>query len=175
MPARARKSQPNLALVEKIILARKPAGIRRIDPRNVPTAEWVRIKCQYGCGGYGSCLTCPPHSPTPERTRRLLDEYTVAYLIHWGDSIARRKDLAAIERKVFLSGWHKAFMLATGPCELCRECNLEAGCVHPDLARPAMEACGIDVFQTARNAGFAIEVVKTTGDQPNYFSLLLVE
>ncbi|MCE5231071.1 DUF2284 domain-containing protein, partial [bacterium] len=60
MPARARKPRPDLARVEEIILARKPVAIRLIDPRTVPTAEWVRMKCQYGCGGYGGCLTCPP-------------------------------------------------------------------------------------------------------------------
>ncbi len=174
MPARARKPKSNLALVEESILARRPAGMRRIDPRQVPTAEWVRMKCQYGCSGFGGCLTCPPHSPAPDRTRNMLDGYTVGYLIHWGDSIPRRKTLAAIEREVFLSGFYKAFMFATGPCDLCRQCNLES-CLHPDEARPAMEACGIDVYQTARSAGFAIEVIKTVHDTPNYFSLLLVE
>ncbi|RLE65613.1 MAG: hypothetical protein DRJ47_04580 [Thermoprotei archaeon] len=24
--------------------------------------EWVRLKCQYSCGGYGGCLTCPVSS-----------------------------------------------------------------------------------------------------------------
>lgn len=46
------------------------------------TAEWVRLKCQFGCGGYGRRLTCPPYSPTPERTRAVLDEYGVAILVH---------------------------------------------------------------------------------------------
>lgn len=174
MPTRARKTKPNPAAIEGIIQARKPAGVKRVDPRQVPTAEWVRMKCQYGCGGYGGCLTCPPHSPTPEQTRRLLDGYTVGYLIHWGHSIPRRKVLAAIEREVFLSGFYKAFTLAAGPCDLCRECNLET-CLHPEMARPAMEACGIDVYQTARAAGFEIEVIKTPTTPPNYFSLLLVE
>jgi predicted metal-binding protein len=65
--------------------------------------------------------------------------------------------------------------MATGPCELCRECNLEAGCAHPDQARPSMEACGIDVFQTARDAGFPIQVVTSCEDTANFYSLLLVE
>jgi predicted metal-binding protein len=38
-----------------------------------------------------------------------------------------------------------------------------------------MEACGIDVFQTARKAGFPIEVVARRRDVPHYYSLLLVE
>jgi predicted metal-binding protein len=164
-----------LAKVEGIILSRHVAGLRRVDPRKVPTAEWVRIKCQFGCGGYGQCLTCPPYAPTPEQTRRLLDSYTIGYLIHWGHKAGKRQALADIEREIFLAGWHKAFAMATGPCELCRECNVEEGCTHPSLARPSMEACGIDVFQTARDAGFPIRVVTSHKDKPNFFSLLLVE
>ncbi|MEM2608720.1 MAG: DUF2284 domain-containing protein [Thermoproteota archaeon] len=36
-----------------------------------------------------------------------------------------------------------------------------------------MEACGIDVYATARGAGFTIEVVRTRRDRPKYFGLLL--
>jgi hypothetical protein len=36
-----------------------------------------------------------------------------------------------------------------------------------------MEACGIDVYATARGAGFTIEVVKTRNEKPRYFGLLL--
>ena len=38
-----------------------------------------------------------------------------------------------------------------------------------------MEACGIDVFQTAHDAGFPLEVVTSRDDTPNFYSLLLVE
>ncbi len=46
---------------------------------------------------------------------------------------------------------------------------------HPDLARPAMEAVGIDVFATARAAGLPIEVVRSKKCPQNYYSLVLVE
>ena len=161
--------------VEDIILSRGAAGVRKIDPRQVPTAEWVRLKCQFGCGGYGQSLTCPPYAPTPDQTRKLLDGYSVGVLIHWGHETGGRKALAKMERQVFLKGWYKAFAMASGPCELCSECDLEGGCDHPSQARPSMEACGIDVFQAARNAGFPIQVVTCRKDRPNFYSLLLVE
>jgi len=161
--------------IEKFILSKRAAAVRKIDPRKVVTAEWVRMKCQYGCGGFGEHLTCPPYSPTPERTRRMLDEYSVALLIHWGDGHSDRKTLAAIEREAFLAGYYKAFILAGGPCHLCRECNVKGTCRHPYESRPAMEACGIDVYQTARDAGFPIEVVTCHEDKPNFYTLLLIE
>jgi predicted metal-binding protein len=161
--------------LREIILSHGAQDVRQVDPRQVPTAEWVRLKCQFGCGGYGQCLTCPPHSPTPSQTRRVLDEYCVAFLIYWGRGGAERHALAEMERLVFLKGFYKALALACGPCDLCRRCNTDEPCRHPHLARPAMEACGIDVFQTVRSAGFPIEVVTCEEEQPHYYSLLLVE
>ena len=161
--------------IEGVILAHGAVAARRIDPRRVPTAEWVRLKCQFGCGGYGQCLMCPPYAPEPEQTRRLLDAYSTGFLIHWGHESGGREALAEIERQAFLKGYYKAFAMASGPCDLCNECDLEGDCNHPSQARPSMEACGIDVFQTARDAGFPIEVVTGPKDTPNFYSLLLVE
>ena len=83
--------------------------------------------------------------------------------------------ITKIEREVFLSGHYKALLLAMGPCGLCDPCPLERPCRHPNAARPAMEACGIDVYETARRAGFPLQVVTSYDDTPNYYSLLLVE
>ncbi len=165
----------DLSQVEETIRDHGVNELARVDPADVVTAEWVRMKCRFGCGSYGMCLTCPPHSPTPRQTRRLLDDYTVAYLMWWGSEHPGRKEVVEIEREVFLAGHHKALLLACGPCELCDPCPLEFPCRYPHAARPAMEACGIDVFETAHRAGFPLEVVTCHEDVPNYYSLLLVE
>jgi len=168
-------AERDLARVQEIIRRHGARDVATVDPADVVTAEWVRIKCQYGCGGYGRCLTCPPYSPTPQQTRRLLDEYSKACLIWWGPQHGGREVLAAVEREVFLAGWYRAFAMAEGPCRLCGECALELPCRHPDQARPSMEACGIDVYETAHRAGFPLQVVTSRRDTPNFFSLLLVE
>jgi predicted metal-binding protein len=133
------------------------------------------MKCRYGCGGYGSSRLCPPHSPTPDETRKVLDGYRQAVLIHGDKTTDIRRIVTALEREAFLGGFYKAFAFACGPCGLCRECAFEKGCRHPERARPAMEACGIDVYRTARAAGFPIEVVRTHADEQNYYGLLLLE
>jgi predicted metal-binding protein len=145
-----------------------------IEPSSVVTADWVRLKCQFGCDGYCSSLCCPPRSPTPEQTRRTLDGYTATILAHFGASGKVTRSMAALEREVFLQGYHKALALGAGPCNLCKSCP-EDGCKHPDKARPSMEACGIDVFSTARNNGYPIEVVVDESSEQNYYGLLLVE
>lgn len=174
MPKR-KVSQVRLSQVEDIIRRHGAQGVALVKPADVITAEWVRLKCQYGCGLYGHCLTCPPHSPTPQLTRRVLDEYSAAYLMWWGSEGGGREVLAAIERETFLAGWYRAFVMAEGPCMLCDPCPLELPCRHPGQARPSMEACGIDVYETAHRAGFPLEVVTCEADKPNYYSLLLVD
>ena len=51
-----------------------------IDPGSIVTAEWVRMKCQYGCPGFGMSLCCPPRTPTPDITRKVIDSYQKAIL-----------------------------------------------------------------------------------------------
>jgi predicted metal-binding protein len=146
-----------------------------IDVSTVKTAAWVRRKCQFGCSEYGSRLTCPPYSPTPNQTREILDCYKKALLIHCDEEADISEIVYQLEREAFLSGFYKAFGMAAGPCLLCSNCNTKAPCKNPEKARPSMEACGIDVFSTARNNGFTIEVLKKPREEGNYFGLLLVE
>jgi len=149
------------------------AKVIRAD--SVVTAAWVRLKCQYGCDGWGSTRCCPPHTPTPEETAKVIACYKRAILIHCHGRKARpTRIVAPLEREIFLAGHYKAFALGCGPCRFCSECTFEA-CRHSDEARPAMEACGIDVFATARANGFPINVVRDGDDEQNYFGLVLVE
>ena len=160
--------------IQQRALAMGAKHAKIVNPREVFTAAWVRLKCQYGCGAYGSNLLCPPHSPTPDATRKVLDGYEQAILIHGDRHTDMRRVVSALEREAFLAGHYKAFGFASGPCSLCDECALEEGCRRPEEARPAMEACGIDVFLTARTAGLPIEVVKNRRCEQNYYSLLLL-
>lgn len=145
-----------------------------ISPSSIVTAPWVRLKCHFGCGGYGSSLCCPPNSPTPDETRKVVDCYGRAILIHCKRNGDAKKIVIELEREIFLSGFYKAFGLGDGPCRLCEKCNLEK-CIHPRQARPSMEACGIDVYATARSNGFPIEVVTDRTCDQNYYGVILVD
>ena len=106
----------------------------------------------------------------------MLDEYTTAILIHSPqDWVDIKVIVCKLEREAFLSGYYKAFAMGSGPCNLCTTCDTHKPCVHADQARPSMEACGIDVFRTARTAGYSIEVVRDSTSPQNYFGLLLLE
>ena len=154
-----------------------------IDTKNIVTGNWVRLKCQYGCGGYRKRLCCPPFSPKPEYTRKMISEYKRALIYTYyskpGNARPKRRNmyrvLGKLEREIFLDGYYKAFGMGAGPCNLCPICDIESRCKFPEYARPAMEACGIDVYRTARNVGIKIEVVKSTRATSKYCHLILIE
>lgn len=175
------KKQDNLNRHVTMALEKDVDDAVLVHPSKVFTAPWVRWKCQFGCAGYGGSLCCPPRSPTPEQTRAVLDSYTCAMLLHrrLKKGSNRREQfndvLVELERTIFLDGFYKAFSLGGGPCTHCDNCNTSGSCLHPDKARPSMEACGIDVFATAREQGLPIAVVRNRGEERNIYGLVLIE
>jgi len=152
--------------------------VKIVKTDSIATAPWVLWKCRYGCDGYNSSLCCPPNTPDYRETRELLDSYKTALLAHFAYDPSRSTGVTEVvttlERDIFLAGYYKAFELGAGPCNLCNECSMDE-CIHTDNARPSMESCGIDVFSTARNNGFTIDVVKDYNDRVNRFGLVLIE
>ncbi len=176
-----------MSRLNRYIKRAKAMGLTKskiVDPATVMVGNWVRLKCQYGCAAYGRRLTCPPYSPTPNYTRKMLDEYSKGLLMQIENirpsmerkiSLELRTIVADLEREIFLDGYYMAFGMASGPCRFCRRCDTTKPCKYPEQARPAMEACGIDVYQTARNNGFTLEVVKSEDAPCSYLSLILIE
>jgi len=146
---------------------------RIISPKSIVVAEWVRMKCKFGCSGYGQSLTCPPHSPMPDETRRALSFYKSAILVHGDEYTDIHALIPELERRIFLDGCFKAFGMGAGPCDLCSRCG--KSCRYPEKTRPAMEACGIDVYSTVRANGFPIKVLRDTNCKGNYYGLVLIE
>ena len=164
----------------KEVLEQGADGAKIVDPRSVTTAEWVRMKCQFGCPGFGKSRCCPPHAPPPDLTRKVVDSYQKAILIHRKLPKGEKtkffnQTIVKLEIEIFLDGYYKAWSLVSGPCRLCDECDLSTPCRHGLEARPSMEACGIDVFKTARDNGFPIEVLRTREEERDIFGLILVE
>jgi len=75
-----------------------------------------------------------------------------------------------IEKTAFYDGFYKAFGFGGYPCIYCEECvaeqcegavdeSMRRLCRHMDRVRPSMEAAGIDVFATAKNAGWELSTI----------------
>jgi len=181
--------------------------LKPISTGLVVVADWVRLKCRYGCRGYGSHFCCPPFAPSPQETRKVLSEYRQAVLVRiqvppspdpspdsarahvFGYKTKLQRAVFELEKKAFLSGYYKAFGMSSSPCHLCKICvakeKLDKGepvelndamlCRHKDVMRPSLEACGIDVFQTLRNAGYSPAVLKDFSEGVDIFGMVLLE
>jgi predicted metal-binding protein len=64
--------------------------------------------------------------------------------------------VSAVEREALNKGYHLSLGLTAGTCRLCARCDLKWPCKHPWEARPSMEAVGINVHETAKNAGLEL-------------------
>jgi predicted metal-binding protein len=168
---------PYLALA----LERGADHAQAIDTASIITAPWVRLKCQFGCYGFGRSLCCPPHTPTPEQMRQTLDSYTHALLLHrhWqkGSEVVQEFNemVVDVEIALFLDGYYKAWAMGSGPCSRCKRCDTTGSCMHADRARPSLEASGIDVFATARGHDLPIHVVRNHKEERDIFGVVLVE
>ena len=106
----------------------------------------------------------------------MLDAYRQALLVEGappGKAFHRR--LLALEKAAFIGGFPKALVFGAGPCPICDSCPPAGPCRHPEQARPAMEAAGIDVYATAANAGIDLQPVPARDGYVKYLGLLLLE
>jgi predicted metal-binding protein len=158
-----------------------------INPQEIVVAQWVRMKCVFGCSEYGKNACCPPNTPTVPECRRFFDEYTQGIIFRFEKSVDKPEDrklwseqvnlgLSKLERDVFLAGNQKAFMLFMDSCQLCPDCaSTRADCKNAKAARPAPESMAVDVFSTARKFGYPIEVLSDYSQAMNRYAFLLVE
>ncbi len=142
----------------------------------IKTSAWAKCFIP-ACKFYGSSIMCPPHNPLkPEITKQIVADFDWALLFqlmaqvddfvgdewrskHVPTELKHKEMVAELEGEAFHLGYHLAIGFAAGECSLCvpqKECAvLTSGeCRHPLQARPAMEACGFDVFAIAKKMGW---------------------
>ncbi|MBO5667328.1 MAG: DUF2284 domain-containing protein [Firmicutes bacterium] len=134
-----------------------------IDPKQIVTAPWIQFKCQFECPNYGKCPTCPPQTPDHQETRMMLDSYKTAILFQRRSRTDTGAMAYKVMRQLCLDGCYKAAAMGNG-----------CGSDEPSDI-PTMEACGIDVFETAKQCGFEIDRVADGETFVNFFGLVLVE
>lgn len=167
-------SEQPLAKFAKLACDMGAVNAKIIAASSIGVAPWVLFKCRYGCEDYNRNLCCPPNTPTPKETQELIDCYEQALLFQCKPEKRPSEVIFDLEREIFLAGYYKAIGLGASRCKLCEECNLEK-CIKPERARPAMEACGIDIFGTVKANGMQIEVLKDHSEIGNWYGLVLIE
>ncbi|MGA2401519.1 MAG: DUF2284 domain-containing protein, partial [Syntrophobacteraceae bacterium] len=148
---------------------------RVIETHEIQIEPWVRLKCQFGCSRYASSLTCPPFSHDEAKMKEILSRYTHALLVQGSPPSKQfHEQLLNLERFFFLSGHSEALAFGAGPCPVCTSgCAPEDRCRFPELARPSLESCGVDVYETARRAGLFLKPVTHRLGYVKYVGLVL--
>ena len=179
--------QENKTGLEVLFHQHSCSDFRWLDPREVAVRSWVRMKCRFGCRDYGKVVPCPPNLPSVPECERFFRDYQQAVLFHFAKQVAKPEErhawtkvvnakLLKLERTVFLAGYHKAFVIYIDPCNFCAECPASpADCLNPPIARPSLEGLAVDVFATARQCGFPIQVLTEYAQEMNRYGMLLVE
>jgi predicted metal-binding protein len=148
----------------------------------IPVDERVTLKCQIPrCFGYGVSAHCPPNTLKPAELREHLQKYQWAIffikevppevIVRDKATIKERvaayqnvfKIVSEVESMAFYDGHYLAFGFGAGSCRhtycgLQENCQAMTGakCRFSILARPSMEAVGIDVYKLATSVGWDI-------------------
>ncbi len=158
-----------------------------LNPKEIVVAQWVRMKCLFGCNEYGRTATCPPNVPSVSECQQFFSEYSTGAIFQFQKTVAKPEDrhrwskgidqkLLKLEKEVFVAGYQKAFLLFMDSCTLCAECSgKRETCKNPAMARPSPEAMAIDVFSTVRKYGYPIEVLSDYSQMMNRYAFLLIE
>jgi len=179
-------------ILEKIEQLAKELGfgeVHLVHTSEIVAARWIGLKCRYGCAKYNTSWCCPPAAPELETIREMLAEYDLALMLvresnneqFYRNASARRrfqikqwKSTVALERKLFLMGYYKAFGFPADTCALCKQCAYPEQCKFPNEKRPSLEACSIDVFQTLKRLGKPAGLARSVNDTYHSYSLILL-
>lgn len=164
------------------------AAVIRAD--SIPVDERVTLKCQIPrCFGYGAGAHCPPNTLKPAELREHLTKYEWAVLFTvdvLSDVIVRNKAtikervgayqmvykiVSSLESMAFYDGHYLAFGFGAGSCRHTF-CGLQETCAAMEgkkcrfslLARPSMEAVGIDAFSLIAAQGWEIYPIGSGAD-----------
>lgn len=158
-----------------------------IDAKDIVVADWVRVKCLFGCDTSGKHVLCPPNTPSVLECRDFFSDYIDAVIFRFEHAVGKPEDrfawsrevnlkLLELGREVFLAGYHKAFLLFMDECRICSVCRgTPEECVNKKDSRPCPESFAVDVFATVRSVGYPIEVLTETSQTMNRYAFLMIE
>jgi len=177
----------NVSSLETLFSEHNYSDFKWIDPKDIIVAQWVRMKCMFGCGEYGRNASCPPNVPSVSECRQFFSEYNTAAAFHFARAVDSPEDrhqwsrkvnrgLIILERAVFLAGYQRVFLLFMDSCGLCKKCTgIREECTEPRSSRPTPEAMGVDVYSTMQRIGYPLAVLPDYNDTMNRYAFLLIE
>jgi predicted metal-binding protein len=148
---------------------------RLINTADVAFDPRSHLKCRFGCQRWGKYWTCPPHLDiTTESFMEAYRNYRKAIVIRTLDPKTGQDVALGIEKEAML---HQgcSFALALALCVACETCAYPDPCRFPHLARPAMDAYGVDIGKTLEPLGFKVEFDDKGKLLSAWYSMVLVD
>jgi predicted metal-binding protein len=146
-----------------------------IDTRQIVFDPRSLFKCRFGCNRWGRFWTCPPHlALSQEEFRQAFAQYSQALIIKAKNPKTGQDVALALEKDAMLS--HGAqFAFAMVLCVQCEECAYPEPCRFPHLARPSMDAYGIDIRKTLEPLGYEVEFDQEGKLLPAWYGMVLLD
>ncbi len=137
------------------------------DPRSF-------LKCRFGCNRWGRYWTCPPNLDISFETfQDAFEKYTKAIIIKSTDPKKGQEITLALEKDAMMTHQYMhAFALVM--CVWCEECSYPEPCRFPHMARPSMDAYGIDIGKTVEPLGLKVSFDDKGGLLPCWYSMVLL-
>ena len=163
----------NRALIEKA-LELGALEAKMIDTEMIVFDPRSFLKCRFGCNRWGRYWTCPPNLDiSAEQFQEAFGKYSKAIIIKTDDARKGQDITLKIEKEAMLvHGFMHAFGMVL--CVLCDECAHPEPCRFPHLARPSMDAYGIDIGATVETVGMKVEFDEKGGLLPCWYSMVLL-
>jgi predicted metal-binding protein len=165
-----------------------------IPSAQIQPQDAIVAMCRHpGCEGYGQCVHCPPHVMPPAEAKSWLTRFQHGVLfkidlppelLFSGERFDPFREVFTIasrlEARAEILGFKDARGLGAGSCKsvFCPERSCAAltpggRCRFPRLARPSMEALGINVFELARVVNWPIHRITADSDPGEIPSAML--
>ncbi len=133
------------------------------------------LKCRFGCNRWGRYWTCPPYlNLSPEKFQDAFNQYSKAIIIKTTDPHEGQDITVKVEKEAMMV--HNCIMaFAMVLCVWCEECAHPEPCRFPQMARPSMDAYGIDIGKTVEPLGLKVEFDEKGGLLPCWYSMVLLK
>lgn len=160
-------------------LAARAVALGATDARIIDAAQIVfddrsYLKCRFGCNRWGRYWTCPPNlALSPEQFMAAFTKYEKAVIIQSTDPQIGQEVTLAIEKEAMLV-CGSLFAFAMVLCVQCEPCVYPEPCRYPHLARPSMDAYGVDIGKTVEPLGFKVSFDPAGKFIPAWYSMVLV-
>ena len=157
-------------LLEKIRAEKSVNQADHFDLGILAFLDEVRDMCEQNtCGRYNTKWNCPPVCGTVAELEAACGNYSAGILVNcvkhlqdsfdWEGMLDGGRELCevllAIKGHADALGMDDYRIFGGGGCHGCEDCSYpDVPCHYPDLRFTPIEACGVNVMQLAKDAGF---------------------